>query len=76
MQDKMRSQQRLARDLASLVQSLQEDVVLPFIDAFWKTMAREWNGIGALRYVIVIIVTTGLLDTEFWMATGWTNSFI
>ncbi|KAF2199931.1 hypothetical protein GQ43DRAFT_397563 [Delitschia confertaspora ATCC 74209] len=49
MQDKPLNQQRLARDLASLVEALQKDVVLPFLDAFWKTMAREWNGIGALR---------------------------
>jgi ribosomal RNA-processing protein 1 len=49
MQDKPLHQQRLARDLASLVEVLNENVVLPFLDSFWKTMAREWSNIEALR---------------------------
>ncbi|KAF2276199.1 uncharacterized protein EI97DRAFT_433603 [Westerdykella ornata] len=49
MQDKPLHQQRLARDLASLVDILHADVVLPFLDCFWKTMAREWVNIEALR---------------------------
>jgi ribosomal RNA-processing protein 1 len=49
MQDKPVQQQRLARDLASLIEILNDNVVHPFLDCFWKTMAREWVNIEALR---------------------------
>jgi ribosomal RNA-processing protein 1 len=51
MSDKPRTQQQLARDLAGLVDTLPEQTVLPFLDAFWITMSREWVGIDALRFV-------------------------
>ncbi|KAL9074148.1 MAG: hypothetical protein Q9157_004496 [Trypethelium eluteriae] len=49
MSDKPKPQQQLARDLAELVQILPPQNVVPFMHAFWKTMAREWVGIDALR---------------------------
>ena len=50
MCDKPRNQQRLARDFATLVQELRSrENVLGFLQAFWKTMAREWSGIDSLR---------------------------
>lgn len=49
MQDKPALQQRLSRDLASLVSTLRSSVALPFIRAFYLTMAREWTNIEALR---------------------------
>lgn len=49
MQDKPALQQRLSRDLASLVGTLRTPVVLPFLRAFWTTLAREWGHIEALR---------------------------
>lgn len=49
MQDKPALQQRLSRDFASLVSTLQPGVALPFIRAFFLTMAREWTNIEALR---------------------------
>ncbi|KAJ4361161.1 hypothetical protein N0V95_002130 [Ascochyta clinopodiicola] len=49
MQDKPALQQRLSRDLASLVSTLRSGVALPFIRAFFLTMAREWTNIEALR---------------------------
>ncbi|EUC46458.1 hypothetical protein COCMIDRAFT_92784 [Bipolaris oryzae ATCC 44560] len=49
MQDKPTLQQRLSRDLASLVSTLRTPVVLPFIRAFFLTMSREWGHIEALR---------------------------
>jgi ribosomal RNA-processing protein 1 len=49
MSDKPRTQQQLARDLAALVDVLPGETVLLFLDAFWKTMAREWVGIDVLR---------------------------
>lgn len=49
MQDKPVLQQKLSRDLASLVSNLRTPVVLPFIRAFFLTMSREWSHIEALR---------------------------
>jgi len=49
MQDKPVLQQRLSRDLASLVSALRTPVVMPFLRAFWLTVAREWGHIEALR---------------------------
>ncbi|KAK4506464.1 hypothetical protein PRZ48_000196 [Zasmidium cellare] len=50
MSDKPRNQQALARDLASLVDELKSvEGKIAFIEAFWKTMAREWNAIDSLR---------------------------
>ena len=50
MSDKPLNQQRLARDLADLLNVVRgTDNFLGLVDAFWKTMAREWSGIDALR---------------------------
>jgi ribosomal RNA-processing protein 1 len=49
MSDKPRNQQQLARDLASLIHVLPSATVIPFLTAFWQTMANEWNGIDVLR---------------------------
>jgi len=51
MSDKPRTQQQLARDLAGLVDVVPDATAIPFLDAFWKTMAREWSGIDVLRCV-------------------------
>jgi ribosomal RNA-processing protein 1 len=50
MSDKPRNQQQLARDLADLIDVVPRTTLVPFVDAFWKTIAREWSGIGRLRY--------------------------
>ncbi len=52
MSDRPQTQQRLAADLADLVEILPDTNVFPFLQAFWKTMAREWNGIDVLRFVL------------------------
>lgn len=49
MSDRPLTQQRLAADLAGLIDVLPAHNVVPFLDAFWKTMAREWGGIDVLR---------------------------
>jgi ribosomal RNA-processing protein 1 len=49
MQDKPVNQQRLSRDLASLPSNLKQPLVLPFLSAFWITIARQWGSIEALR---------------------------
>jgi ribosomal RNA-processing protein 1 len=50
MSDRPRVQQQLARDLAGLVEVIPDELVIPFLEAFWRTMAREWVGIDVLRY--------------------------
>ena len=49
LSDKPLTQQRLARELADLARGLAPANFLPFVAAFWTTIAREWNGIEALR---------------------------
>ncbi|ORY06660.1 nucleolar [Clohesyomyces aquaticus] len=76
MQDKPANQQRLARDLASLVDALQSPVVLPFLECFWKTMAREWGQIDALRmdkylYLIRLYLHASL---RFLARNDWSNT--
>jgi ribosomal RNA-processing protein 1 len=47
--DKPRNQQALAKDFGSLIHVLPKETVIPWLDAFWDCMAREWIGIDALR---------------------------
>lgn len=47
--DKPRTQQQLAIEFAGLIDLLPGETALAFLDAFWKTMAREWVGIDRLR---------------------------
>lgn len=49
MSDRPRTQQRLAVTLADLLTPMEEKNFLSFLEAFWITMAREWNGIDVLR---------------------------
>ncbi|WPG99736.1 Hypothetical protein R9X50_00255500 [Acrodontium crateriforme] len=50
MSDKPRNQQRLARDLAELLDAVTSRAnFLGFLEAFWTTMAREWQVIDSLR---------------------------
>ena len=42
-------QQRLALSLSQLLLPLPESLFLPFLNAFWTTIAREWTSIDALR---------------------------
>jgi ribosomal RNA-processing protein 1 len=65
MQDKPALQQALSRDLASLVSSMRTPVVLPFIRAFWLTMAREWSHIEALRLDKYLYLIRQYLNASF-----------
>lgn len=49
MSDRPRPQQRLASDLASLLSVLPRETFIPFLAAFWTTMAREWTNVDVLR---------------------------
>ncbi|KAF9740600.1 hypothetical protein PMIN03_002726 [Paraphaeosphaeria minitans] len=75
MQDKPTQQQALSRSLASLPSSLKAPVVLPFLRAFWATIAREWTNIEALRldkylYLIRQYVSASF---RFLAANSWRN---
>jgi hypothetical protein len=52
--DKSRNQQQLAQDFGKLLHVLPKETLVPFLDAFWNTMARQWIGIDALRYVALL----------------------
>lgn len=49
MCDRPRPQAALCSDLASLIDILPPETVIPFLRAFWHTMAREWTNIDVLR---------------------------
>lgn len=65
MQDKPALQQALSRDLASIVSRLKTPVVLPFVRAFFLTMAREWSHIEALRLDKYLYLIRRYLNASF-----------
>ncbi|KIV98892.1 uncharacterized protein PV09_09339 [Verruconis gallopava] len=76
MSDKPRNQQQLARDLADLVDVVPRETVVPFLDAFWKTMAREWNGISSLRMDKYLYLVRQYLyvSIRYLAKAGWKDS--
>lgn len=75
MQDKPAQQQALSRSLASLPSSLKTPVVLPFLRAFWATIAREWTNIEALRLDKYLYLVRQYVNASFRFlsANGWGN---
>lgn len=73
MSDRPRTQQRLANDLASLVDNLQEEHAFLFLECFWETMAREWDGIDALRMDKFLLLVRRYLASSlrYLMARDW-----
>jgi ribosomal RNA-processing protein 1 len=65
MQDKPALQQRLSRDLATLVPSLRTPLVLPFLRAFFLTMSREWSHIESLRLDKYLFLIRQYLNAAF-----------
>jgi ribosomal RNA-processing protein 1 len=78
MQDKPALQQALSRDLASLVSHLRTPVVLPFVRAFFLTMAREWSHIEALRLDKYLYLIRKYLNAlfEFLARRKWKTSVL
>lgn len=71
MSDKPRNQQRLARDLAELTDVLSStEVKLLWLEAFWKTMSREWGGIDSLRMDKYLYLVRCYVNKGFEVATG------
>ncbi|TKA51715.1 hypothetical protein B0A49_13477 [Cryomyces minteri] len=65
MSDRPRTQQRLAIDMAGLVDGIGKENFLPWMDAFWKTMSREWMGIDVLRMDKFLFLTRQYLAASF-----------
>jgi ribosomal RNA-processing protein 1 len=65
MQDKPAYQQALSRSFASLVPTLRTPVTLPFLRAFWQTVAREWQHIEALRLDKYLYLIRQYLNASF-----------
>jgi ribosomal RNA-processing protein 1 len=57
MCDRPRPQAALADSLADLVSVVPSQNTLPFLRAFWKTMAREWTNIDVLRMEKFLLLT-------------------
>ncbi|KAF2842508.1 hypothetical protein M501DRAFT_421917 [Patellaria atrata CBS 101060] len=76
MSDRPRAQQQLARDLADLMEILPPETIVPFLSAFWKTIAREWNGIDVLRMDKFMFLVRQYLATTFQQLSkqNWLNS--
>jgi len=71
--DRAITQQRLAADLASLTFSVDNVNVLAWLTAFWKTIAREWKGVDALRLDKFLLLIRRYLAAGFeWCRrAGW-----
>ncbi|KZF26379.1 nucleolar [Xylona heveae TC161] len=65
MSDRPRTQQQLAIDLAGLVDVLPDETALAFLEAFWKTMSREWTGIDVLRMDKFLMLVRAYLNASF-----------
>ncbi|PVI08480.1 hypothetical protein DM02DRAFT_722711 [Periconia macrospinosa] len=78
MQDKPHLQNRLSTDLASLPSTLRPTVVLPFLRAFYITIAREWVNIEALRMDKYLFLIRQYVNASFkWLAsTKWDQDLV
>jgi ribosomal RNA-processing protein 1 len=65
MSDRPRTQQALASSLADLVAILPQTTVIPFLRAYWQTMAREWTNIDVLRMEKFLLLTRRYLGATF-----------
>lgn len=65
MSDRPRTQQRLAVDLADLLTPMEGKNFISFLEAFWITMAREWNGIDVLRMDKFLLLVRTYLAGSF-----------
>ncbi|XP_043927762.1 ribosomal RNA processing protein 1 homolog B [Protopterus annectens] len=79
MQDKLLLQEDLANTIAQLINVFQnEDARHLFLQTFWQTMCREWNGIDGLRmdkfYMLCRFVFRQ--SVEILKQSGWSESLI
>ncbi|KAJ3977866.1 Nop52-domain-containing protein [Lentinula raphanica] len=66
MSDKSLVQQALASELAELVLSITNTVsAFSFLNGFWETMVREWNGIDRLRLDKYLMLVRRFVNVAF-----------
>ncbi|PWW78814.1 Nop52-domain-containing protein [Tuber magnatum] len=65
LSDRPRTQQRLVLDLAGLLDSMETKNAGLFLEAFWITIAREWNGVDVLRMDKFLLLVRGYLASSF-----------
>ncbi|KAK6353759.1 hypothetical protein TWF730_008186 [Orbilia blumenaviensis] len=78
LSDRPRTQQRLADELASLVEVLKPHNVITFLEAFWTTMTREWTSIDSLRMDKFMLLVRRYLAAELrrLKAAGWDEGVV
>ncbi|KAK6335271.1 hypothetical protein TWF718_010705 [Orbilia javanica] len=78
LSDRPRTQQRLADELASLVEVLKPHNVVTFLEAYWTTMTREWTSIDSLRMDKFMLLVRRYLAAELrcLKATGWDEGVV
>jgi ribosomal RNA-processing protein 1 len=69
MCDRPLPQQALCQDLADIIWILPDPAVIPWLNGFWATMAREWTtGIDVLRMEKFLLLVRRVLASSFaWM---------
>ncbi|KAK6511902.1 hypothetical protein TWF481_000806 [Arthrobotrys musiformis] len=78
LSDRPRTQQRLADELASLVEVLKPHNVITFLEAYWSTMTREWTSIDSLRMDKFMLLVRRYLAAELrcLKAAGWEEGIV
>lgn len=78
MSDRVRTQQRLADDLASLVFVVPKAQAIPFLRAFFMIMCREWSKIDVLRLNKFLLLLRRYIAAGFRLlhASKWDESLI
>ncbi|KAK6529229.1 hypothetical protein TWF281_008410 [Arthrobotrys megalospora] len=78
LSDRPRTQQRLADELASLVEVLKPHNVITFLEAYWSTMTREWTSIDSLRMDKFMLLVRRYLAAELrcLKAAGWEKELV
>ncbi|KAK4166617.1 ribosomal RNA-processing protein 1 [Cladorrhinum sp. PSN259] len=68
MCDRAVPQQNLCNELASLIDVLPRNAVVPWLRGFWATMSREWTGIDVLRMEKFLLLVRRVVGAAFkWM---------
>ncbi|XP_042314974.1 ribosomal RNA processing protein 1 homolog B isoform X2 [Sceloporus undulatus] len=78
MQDKPLLQEELSNNISQLVHVIENmDARHLFIETFWQTMNREWNGIDRLRLDKFYMLIRMMLKQSFEVLkrNGWNESF-
>jgi ribosomal RNA-processing protein 1 len=78
MCDRPKPQASLCADLASLLPLLPASTQIPFLRAFWQTMAREWTNIDVLRMEKFLLLVRRYVGAMFTLMeeAGWEEGVV